>query len=101
LPLAWLLTVTMTAGFQKIWSPDRRIGFLAQAEHLAGQLAAGAIAPEKIAETQVIVFNNRVDAAVTALFMTLVAVVVLDAARVWWRTLRPTPRAPEPEGVRA
>jgi hypothetical protein len=30
-----------------------------------------------------------------------VAVVVLDAARVWWRTLRPTPRAPEPEGARA
>jgi carbon starvation protein len=88
-PLAWLLSVTMTAGSQKIWHDDRRIGFLAQAEHLVGQLAAGAIPPEKVAETQVLIFNNRLDAAVTGLFMLLVSIVVLDAARVWWRTLRP------------
>jgi carbon starvation protein len=101
LPLAWLLTVTMTAGWQKIWSPHPRIGFLAQARDLAGRLGAGAIPPEKIAETQVVIFNARLDAAVTGLFMVLVAVVVLDAARVWWRTLRP-PRAGEaPEWVRA
>ena len=36
------------------------------------------------------IFNARLDAAVTALFMTLVAIVVLDAARVWWRTLSRT-----------
>jgi carbon starvation protein len=100
-PLAWLLTVTMTAGSQKIWHDDRRIGFLAQAEHLAGQLAAGAIAPEKVAETQILIFNNRLDAAVTGLFMVLVAIVVLDAARVWWQTLRPGGAAPAPEAVRA
>jgi carbon starvation protein len=88
LPLAWLLAVTMTAGWHKIFDPDRRVGFLAQADHLAGQLAAGAVAPEKLFETQQVIFNNRLDAGVTALFMALVAVVVLDAARVWWRTLR-------------
>jgi carbon starvation protein len=88
LPLAWLLSVTMTAGVQKIWHPDRRIGFLAQADHLAGQLASGLIGPDKLAETQIVIFNNRLDAAVTALFMVLVTVVVLDAARVWRRTLR-------------
>src|SRR4030095_4083241 len=93
LPLAWLLSVTMTAGWQKIFHPERRIGFLAQADFLAGQLAAGAIPAEKVLETQAVVFNNRLDAAVTALFMVLVAIVVLDAARVWWRTLR-GPRAP-------
>jgi carbon starvation protein len=88
LPLAWLLTVTMSAGWQKIFHEDRRIGFLAQADHLARQLAHGAVPPEKLLETQTVIFNNRLDAAVTALFMTLVAVVVLDAARVWLRTLR-------------
>jgi carbon starvation protein len=88
LPLAWLLTVTMSAGWQKIFHEDRRIGFLAQADHLARQLAQGAVPPEKLLETQTVIFNNRLDAAVTALFMTLVAVVVLDAARVWLRTLR-------------
>jgi carbon starvation protein len=89
LPLAWLLSVTMTAGWQKIWHVDRRIGFLAQADHLAGQLAAGAIPLDKVVETRVLIFNARLDAAITALFMALVAVVVLDAARVWWKTLRP------------
>jgi carbon starvation protein len=88
LPLAWLLSVTMSAGWQKIFHPDRRVGFLAQADHLAGQLAAGAVPPDKVFETQQVIFNNRLDAAVTALFMTLVAVVVLDAARVCWKTLR-------------
>jgi carbon starvation protein len=87
-PLAWLLTVTMTAGWQKIFHPDRRIGFLAQAEHLVTQLAQGAVAPEKVGETHTLIFNNRLDAAITALFMALVAIVVLDAARVWWRVLR-------------
>ena len=94
LPLTWLLSVTMTAGWQKIFHADRRVGFLAQADHLAAQLAAGAVPPEKVLETHAVIFNNRLDAALTALFMVLVAVVVLDAARVWWRTLRPPRPAP-------
>ena len=100
LPLAWLLSVTMTAGMHKIWNPDRRIGFLAQAEHFAAELAAGGLAPGKAAELEVLVFNNRLDAAVTALFMLLVTVVVADAARVWWQTLRPNRGAPAPEVAR-
>jgi carbon starvation protein len=88
-PLAWLLSVTMTAGSQKIWDPDRRIGFLAQADHLAQQIAQGLVSPDKLAETKVLIFNNRLDAALTGAFMVLVAIVVLDAARVWWKTLRP------------
>jgi carbon starvation protein len=94
LPLVWLLTVTMTAGWQKIFHPDRKIGFLAQADFLAGEIAAGRVAAEKVAEMQTVIFNNRLDAAVTALFMALVAIVVLDAARVWWRTLRGPGPAP-------
>jgi len=87
-PLAWLLTVTMTAGWQKILDPDRRIGFLAQADHFASQLAQGLVPAEKLHEVQTLIFNARLDAAITGLFMVLVAIVVLDAMRVWWRTLR-------------
>jgi carbon starvation protein len=102
LPLAWLLTVTMTAGWQKIFAPDRRLGFLAQADFLHAQIASGAVPPEKVFETQQVIFNNRLDAAVTALFMVLVAVVVIDAARVWIQTLRgPGAAMTAPEGVRA
>jgi carbon starvation protein len=92
LPLAWLLAVTMTAGWQKLFAADRRIGFLAQADHLAAELGAGRVPAEKVFQTQQVIFNNRLDAAVTALFMVLVAVVVVDAARVCWRTLRGGPR---------
>ncbi|HYB97929.1 MAG TPA: carbon starvation CstA family protein [Candidatus Limnocylindrales bacterium] len=87
IPLLWLLVVTMTAGFQKIFSADTRIGFLAQAAHLSAQLESGSVAADKLAQTQAVIFNNRLDAVVTAVFMALVTIVVVDAARVWWKTL--------------
>jgi carbon starvation protein len=99
LPLAWLLSVTMTAGWHKIWNPDRRIGFLAQAEYLKEQLAAGGIAPEKIRETGIVVFNNQLDAAITGVFMLVVWIVLLDASRTWIRTLRGPGAAPALAGA--
>jgi len=88
LPLGWLLSVTMTAGWHKIWNPDRRIGFLAQAEHLRTQLAANAIPAEKLRETSIVIFNNQLDAVITGVFMLVVWIVLLDAMRTWTRTLR-------------
>ena len=87
IPLVWLLVVTMTAGWQKIAAADPRIGFWTQAEQLSAKLASGAIAADQVARTQALIFNNRLDAALTAVFMLLVAIVVADAARAWWRAL--------------
>jgi carbon starvation protein len=86
-PLMWLLAVTMTAGYQKIFHPHLRIGFLAHAADLSTKLAAGQIPPERIAETQALIFNDRLDAAITALFMVLVLVIVAESAREWYRVL--------------
>jgi carbon starvation protein len=91
-PLAWLLAVTMTAGYQKIFSPDPALGFLAQAEHLAGSLAAGTVPAARTETVRAQIFNLRLDAALAAVFMSLVAVIVAEASRVWWRSLR----GPEP-----
>jgi carbon starvation protein len=83
LPLGWLLAVTMTAGYQKIFSSDPALGFLAQ----AAKLATVTVAAEKIHDTQVQIVNLRLDAAITALFMCLVGLIVIEATRAWYRTL--------------
>ncbi len=40
-PMIWVLSVTMTGSFQKIFHPNPSIGFLAYANQLAAKLAAG------------------------------------------------------------
>ncbi len=90
LPLAWLVTVTYSASWQKIFSPDAKIGFLAQADQLTAALASGKIAAAKAADTQTLIFNARLDAVVCGLFLIMVTVVVLDSLRVWIGILRGT-----------
>jgi len=99
LPLIWLLAVTMTAGCQKIFSPDPALGFLAQADKLAAGIAAGSVPADRLAGVRVQIFNLRLDAAVTALFMALVVLIVVEATRAClraWREARPPDRLPEP-----
>jgi len=87
LPLAWLLAVTMTAGYQKVFSDDPALGFLAQAGKLGAALDAGKIAAEKIGDTHTQIFNLRLDAVITSLFMGLVGLIFFEAARAWLRVL--------------
>jgi carbon starvation protein len=79
-PLVWLLTVTFTAAWQKIFSPIPAIGFLAKATELqSGLNAAGA----DLTTTRTLIFNAQLDAVVCGILMVLVAVIVVDAVRVW------------------
>ena len=82
-PLAWLVTVTFTAGYQKIFSPVPRLGFLAQAAQLSATGAADAV-------TQAQIFNARLDAVVCAIFLVLVTTILVDSIRVWVGILRGT-----------
>jgi carbon starvation protein len=92
LPLSWLLVVTMTAGWMKIFSPAP-LGFLALARGLETKIAGGGT-PGELKMWAAQLLNNRVDAAVTAVFLVLVAVVVIANARVWAQLLAGG-RAPE------
>ncbi len=83
-PLAWLLSVTMTASWQKIFDADRKIGFLAQARYLAQQIALGAVPAAKVAETRRLIFNAQLDAVVTGVFASLVVLILAESARHWW-----------------
>ena len=83
-PLVWLVSATMTASAQKIWAPDPALGFLAHARYLAEQIAAGTIAADKIADTQRLIFNDRLDAMVTIVFASVVLVILVESGRNWW-----------------
>jgi carbon starvation protein len=86
-PLAWLIVVTYTASYQKIFSSDPRLGFLAQADALRTALDAGTVPAAQIAATQAQLFNNRLDAAICAIFVVLVTAILADSLRCWSRIL--------------
>ncbi len=88
LPLAWLALVTTTAAWQKITSPDVRIGLFAAANDLAAKLAAGTLPPERAAVAPQLIFNQRLDAWLALLFTTILWLVILDMARICVRRLR-------------
>src|SRR5216684_4610468 len=78
LPLVWLTTVTMTAGWQKVFAADPRLGFLAHAASLAGS-------PDPHAPR--LIFNDRLNTCVALLFMTVVALLLVVSLREWWLVL--------------
>jgi carbon starvation protein len=80
IPLAWLLTITLTAGWQKIFAADPRLGFLSHAAMTADQVASGAVPAARGAR---LIFNDRLDAVVTFSFMVVTILVVLASAREW------------------
>jgi carbon starvation protein len=80
LPLAWLMAVTLTAGWQKVFAADPRLGFLAHAATVAEQLAAGTVEASRGAR---LIFNDRLDAVMTVTFMVITVLVLLSSAREW------------------
>ena len=84
-PLAWLLTVTLTAGWQKIFAADPRLGFLSHAAVTAEQVANGALDPAQGAR---MIFNDRLDAVVAALFMLITVILVVASVREWLAVAR-------------
>jgi carbon starvation protein len=87
LPMAALIAVTMTASWQKIFSADPRLGFLAAANQMASQIASGAVAPQRVAEVSRLIFNQRLDAVVTAVLAVMILALVADALLEWTRIL--------------
>ncbi|MFD1106914.1 carbon starvation CstA family protein [Sphingobium olei] len=74
LPATWLLVCTLSAGWLKLHSTDPKVGFIAHAARFEGAADRGEIvAPAKsMAQMRQIIFNDRVDAALVALFLAVV-----------------------------
>ena len=89
-PMLWLLVVTFTGAYQKIFSSNPRIGFLAYAAQLESVLRAGYAPSYTLVETRVLIFNAKLDAIVCGIFVLLVATILIDSLRVWSGILRGT-----------
>ncbi len=98
-PLTWVVAVTLTASWQKIFSSDPELGFFAQAARFSTALEQGRwIAPANNRDDMVaVVTNSTVCGVLSLLFAVLISVVIVDAARVWVRALRSSVRLPSTE----
>jgi carbon starvation protein len=104
IPLVWLATVTLTAGWQKIFSADPKLGFLSHAKMIAGTLAQNALPPgaQSAADAARLMRNDRIDAAVAAFFLLSVIVIIVASALEWFAVLsgRKVARTTETEFTR-
>jgi carbon starvation protein len=89
-PLVWDAVVTLTASWQKVFSPDAKLGFFAQRDKFQAALDQGKILPpaKNIDQMHQVVTNSTVDGVLAALFAILIVIVLLDAIRVWAKAIR-------------
>jgi len=97
LPLAWLVTITTTAAWQKIFSDDIRVGFFAAANDLSAKLVSGTLPADKVAVAPQLIFNQHLDAYLTMFFVTVLWVVILDMLYVCTAAMRSGPILPSSE----
>jgi len=100
LPTSWLLVCTLTAGWQKLFHPDPRIGFLANADRFSAAASRGEVLgpANSLAEMQRVAFNNTLDAGLCALFIIVLLATVcfgVKAALAARRSQSPTSQESE------
>ncbi|RFU70757.1 carbon starvation protein A [Peribacillus saganii] len=89
IPTTWILIVTMTAGWQKLFHENPRIGFLSHAKVFKEALDEGKVLAPAANASQMkqVLVNDYVDAALCAFFMIVVITVFIAALRIWYQVL--------------
>ena len=82
IPLIWLLIITTTAAYQKIFSDDIRIGFLASAQSMANKILEGNLSAEEIYILEKLIFNLKLDTGITIFLVSILWIVVFDVLRI-------------------
>jgi carbon starvation protein len=88
LPLTWLIIITTSAAYEKIFSDDIRVGFFAAANHMSTQLLDGTLSAEKAAVAPQLIFNQHLDAYLTLFFVVVLWIVVIDMMNISRRYLQ-------------
>ncbi|HEX3451289.1 MAG TPA: hypothetical protein VHS97_23750, partial [Isosphaeraceae bacterium] len=96
-PLVWLAIVTTAATWEKVVSSDVRVGFLAAADHMAANLAAGTLPAAQAAVAPQLIFNQRLDAVLSVVLAAILWVVIADTVRVCLEVIRGMPVRPSSE----
>ena len=89
IPTTWLLIVTLTAGWQKLFHENPKVGFLSHAKIFQDAYNEGKVlAPAaNAAQMKQVLMNDYVDAALCAIFMIVVLVVLISALRIWFKVI--------------
>ena len=82
IPLTWLLIITTTAAYQKIFSDDIRIGFLASAQSMSNKIIEGNLSSDEIDILEKLIFNLKLDTGITIFLVSILWIVVFDVLRI-------------------
>jgi carbon starvation protein len=82
LPLSWLIIVTSSAAWEKLFADDLRVGFLSHAHDLSDKLANGALAAEMVGKAPHLIFNDYLNATLTGMFMLITWLLLADTLRI-------------------
>ena len=90
LPLLWDASVTLTASWMKIFSPEPTLGFFAQRAAAQDALANGELygTAQSADDVRQIITNSTVDGVLSILFALLIIIILVDAVRVWFGIIR-------------
>jgi carbon starvation protein len=98
-PLVWLLCVTFSAGYLKIFSPEPKLGFLAHAQMLKDKVTQGNLTPAEVHTQNVLIFNDYLDATMGGVFLLLVLIIVVEALRCWFGHRQTSSAATGPDEI--
>jgi len=82
IPLVWLLIVTSSASYQKVFSEDVRIGFLSAARVMTEKISLGNLPIKDLNVTEKLIFNLKLDAGITIFLVIILWVVIFDVFRI-------------------
>ncbi|MGY6274190.1 carbon starvation CstA family protein [Methylomonas sp. MgM2] len=100
-PLTWLIVITSSAAWEKLFSDDLRVGFLAHAGDLAGKSASGVLNSDMAAKAPHLIFNDYLNAGLTGMFMLITWLLVADMLRIVYCVIagKPHPQSTESEHI--